>query len=84
MKAPHGRVAGDPAPAPLGACIYTQDMYAVPEFSRATVAVTASVILQEDDVHHHDGLRRAGPDVRGRPEEAPASTSAGLPMAVAP
>ncbi len=55
---------------PVAACVYTQDMYVTAGLSRRTAAATAEVRVVEDDVHHHDGLRRAGGQVLGRLEEA--------------
>ncbi len=60
---------------PVAACVYTQDMYVDPGLSLATAAVTGhlgqggcgpgtgAVQVVEDREHHHDGLRRAGPQI---------------------
>jgi pimeloyl-ACP methyl ester carboxylesterase len=68
---------------PVAACLYTQDMYVDAGLSRAAAARTGSVRLVEDEVHHHDGLRRAGAEVLGGLEraltEAPRSASGPLP-----
>jgi pimeloyl-ACP methyl ester carboxylesterase len=71
---------------PVVACVYARDMYVVPEFSTATAAVTGAVTVVEDAVHHHDALRRSGPDVLGRLEAAlqEASPDAVAPAAPAP
>jgi pimeloyl-ACP methyl ester carboxylesterase len=61
---------------PVAACLYTQDMFVDPALSRATAAATGGVRLVEDDVHHHDGLRRSGADVLGRLEAALAGRTA--------
>jgi pimeloyl-ACP methyl ester carboxylesterase len=53
---------------PVAAVAYTQDMYVDLELSRRTVAMTGSVQLVEDDVHHHDALRRVGAAVLDRLE----------------
>ncbi len=66
---------------PVVACLYTRDMYVDPELSRATAGVTGAVTVVEDDERHHDGLRRSGPEVLGRLEEALSSVA---PAAVAP
>jgi hypothetical protein len=66
---------------PVAACLYTRDMYVDPELSRATAGVTGAVTVVEDDERHHDGLRRSGPEVLGRLEEALRSHA---PAAVAP
>ncbi|MGZ4604296.1 MAG: hypothetical protein ACXV0U_11960, partial [Kineosporiaceae bacterium] len=63
------------------ACVYTRDMYVDPGLSRATAAVTGGVMVVEDDVHHHDGLRRSGAEVLDRLERALAEVA---PDAVAP
>jgi pimeloyl-ACP methyl ester carboxylesterase len=66
---------------PVVACLYTRDMYVDPELSRATAGVTGAVTVVEDDERHHDGLRRSGPEVLGRLEQALSSVA---PAAVAP
>lgn len=55
---------------PVAACLYTQDMFVDPGLSRATAARTRAVTVVEDTMHHHDGLRRAGPEILGRLEQA--------------
>ena len=55
---------------PVAACVYARDMYVDPAFSRATASVTGAVTVVEDAARHHDALRRSGPDVLGRLEEA--------------
>jgi pimeloyl-ACP methyl ester carboxylesterase len=55
---------------PVVACVYARDMYVDPALSRAAASVTGAVTLVEDAVHHHDALRRSGPDVLGRLEAA--------------
>lgn len=55
---------------PVTACLYTRDLYVDPGLSRATAAATGSVTVVEDDIHAHDGLRRAGAAVLGRLEAA--------------
>ncbi len=55
---------------PVAACLYTQDMYVDAGLSRAAAARTGSVRVVQDEVHHHDGLRRAGPEVLGELERA--------------
>jgi len=62
---------------PVAACIYTQDMYVDPELSRRTVAATGSVTVLDDSLHHHDGLRRAGPEILDRLAEAMAELAPG-------
>ena len=66
---------------PVVACVYTRDMYVDPGLSRATAAVTGGVTVVEDDVHHHDGLRRSGAEVLDRLERRLAEVA---PDAVAP
>jgi hypothetical protein len=56
-------------------------MYVDPELSRATAAATGSVTVVADEDHHHDGLRRNGPEILGRLEQALAEAA---PDAVAP
>jgi hypothetical protein len=58
------RLAGNTVP--VVAWVYTQDMYVVPELSLPTAAVTGAVTVIEDHEHHHDGLRRAGPEILDR------------------
>jgi pimeloyl-ACP methyl ester carboxylesterase len=55
---------------PVVACVYTRDVYVDPVLQRATAAATGAVTVVEDDVRHHDGLRRAAPEVLGRLEDA--------------
>ena len=55
---------------PVAACVYARDMYVDPALSRATAAVTGGVTVVEDPARHHDGLRRSGPEVLGRLEQA--------------
>jgi pimeloyl-ACP methyl ester carboxylesterase len=62
------RLAGNTVP--VAACVYARDMYVDPELSRATASATGGVTVVEDEVHHHDALRRSGPDVLGRLEAA--------------
>jgi pimeloyl-ACP methyl ester carboxylesterase len=64
---------------PVAAYLYTQDMYVDPVLSRATAAVTGGVTLVEDDVHHHDGLRRDGAEILDRLEAALAGTPSPAP-----
>jgi hypothetical protein len=66
---------------PVAACLYTRDMYVDPELSRATADATGAVSVVEDDARHHDGLRRSGPEVLARLEQALRSHA---PAAVAP
>jgi pimeloyl-ACP methyl ester carboxylesterase len=66
---------------PVVACVYARDMYVDPSLSRATASVTGAVRVVEDAARHHDALRRSGPDVLGRLEEALQSHA---PDAVAP
>jgi hypothetical protein len=74
-----GRLAANTVP--VVACVYARDMYVDPELSRATAAVTRGVTVVEDDTRHHDALRRHGPEVLDRLEEALARVA---PQAVAP
>ena len=62
------RLAGNTVP--VATCLYTRDMYVDPAFSRATAAATGAVTVVEDTERHHDGLRRSGPQVLGRLEQA--------------
>jgi pimeloyl-ACP methyl ester carboxylesterase len=55
---------------PVAAMVYTQDMYVDVELSRRAAALTGAVQLVEDDVHHHDALRRVGAPVLDRLEAA--------------
>lgn len=55
---------------PVAAAVYTQDMYVIDTLSAATAARTANVRVVLDEVHHHDGLRRAGAEVLGSLEAA--------------
>jgi pimeloyl-ACP methyl ester carboxylesterase len=48
---------------PIAARVYTRDMFVDPGLSSATAGRTGAVRVVTDHVHHHDGLRRAGPDV---------------------
>jgi pimeloyl-ACP methyl ester carboxylesterase len=64
---------------PVAACLYAQDMYVDPNLSRATVACTSAVTVVEDTMHHHDGLRRAGPEILGQLERALAGHSGKRP-----
>jgi pimeloyl-ACP methyl ester carboxylesterase len=66
---------------PVVACVYARDMYVDPDLSRATAAATGGVTVVEDVMHHHDALRRCGPDVLGPLEEA---LEGAAPAAVAP
>jgi hypothetical protein len=67
---------------PVVACVYERDVYVDPVLSRATVEVTGAVTVVPDEVHHHDGLRRAAPAVLGRLEEAlRAAAPAAVPVA---
>ena len=66
---------------PVVACVYERDMYVDPGLSRATAETTGSVTVVDDADHHHDGLRRNGPEILGRLEEALAEVA---PDAVAP
>jgi hypothetical protein len=66
---------------PVVACVYGRDMYVDPELSRAAAAETGSVTVVEDHTRHHDALRRQGPQVLDRLEEALAAVA---PDAVAP
>jgi pimeloyl-ACP methyl ester carboxylesterase len=55
---------------PVVACLYARDMYVDPALSRAAADAAAAVTVVEDDVRHHDGLRRSGPEVLDRLEAA--------------
>jgi hypothetical protein len=52
-----------------------------PQLSRATAQTTGCVTVVSDEDHHHDGLRRDGPEILGRLEQALAGIA---PDAVAP
>jgi hypothetical protein len=66
---------------PVAACVYERDMYVDPDLSRATAAATGSVTVVPDQDHHHDALRRNGPEILDRLEQA---LAAAAPDAVAP
>lgn len=55
---------------PVAACVYTQDMYVTHEVSLAAAAVVPGVRVVVDEEHHHDGLRKHGPEVLGRLRDA--------------
>jgi pimeloyl-ACP methyl ester carboxylesterase len=66
---------------PVVACVYERDMYVDPELSRATAAATGCVTVVADEDHHHDALRRNGPEILARLEQALTDVA---PDAVAP
>jgi pimeloyl-ACP methyl ester carboxylesterase len=66
---------------PVVACVYERDMFVDPQLSRATAQTTGCVTVVSDEDHHHDGLRRDGPEILGRLEQALAGIA---PDAVAP
>jgi pimeloyl-ACP methyl ester carboxylesterase len=55
---------------PVVCLLYTQDMYVDPELSRATAARTAGVVVIENEVQHHDGLRRNGAEILQQLDDA--------------
>jgi pimeloyl-ACP methyl ester carboxylesterase len=55
---------------PVAACVYERDVYVEAGLSHTAAKATGAVTVVSDEVHHHDGLRRAAPAVLGRLEEA--------------
>lgn len=48
---------------PVAAQVYTQDMYVPWDLSVEAAALVSGVRVVEDREHHHDGLRKHGPEV---------------------
>jgi pimeloyl-ACP methyl ester carboxylesterase len=69
---------------PVAARVYTQDMFVDPDLSRRTAARTGAVRVVEDDVHHHDGLRRAGEEILAELHDALGAAATGAGAAPGP
>jgi pimeloyl-ACP methyl ester carboxylesterase len=77
-----GTLAGNEVP--VAACVYGRDMFVDADLSLATAASTRGVRVVRDDVNHHDGLRRVGPQILDRLEAALATPPDAAPAPGAP